>query len=69
MAALSFGTMAVNFSIPSLKINSNSIYKTNNIKLKIDFKDSNNKEYSIDKDYPVKVTNVPLFVRLFKSFS
>ena len=49
----------------SMKFNSDDLYKKDNINLRIDFKDKNDKQYSIDKDYPVQVTNVPFLVRFF----
>jgi len=53
----------------SMKFNSDDLYKKDNINLRIDFKDKNDKQYSIDKDYPVQVTNVPFLVRFFSIFS
>lgn len=51
----------------SLKFNSKEI---NNelIQLRIDFKDKNKKEYSITKEYPIKVENIPFFVKVLKWF-
>lgn len=53
----------------SMKFNSENLYKKNNVTLRVDFKDKNGKQYSINKDYPVTITDVPFFVRLFSIFS
>ena len=52
----------------SLKFNSKELVNNEAVNLRIDFKDKNGKEYSITKDYPVKVDNVPFFVKVLKWF-
>ena len=46
----------------SMKFNSENLYKKNNVTLRVDFKDKNGKQYSINKDYPVTITDVPFLL-------
>ena len=52
----------------SLIADSKQLLNKDAINLKLDFKDKNSKNYSIAKEYPVKVINVPFFVRLVNWF-
>ncbi len=48
----------------SLVIKSKDVYTKGALLVEIKFKDLNNKEYIIKKEYPVKITNVPWYTKI-----
>ena len=55
----------INKSKKIVVISSTSEFVNNKIKLEIKFKDKNNKYNFIEKEYPIKILNVPWYIKLF----